>query len=262
MPIPIVFCCDENYFPHLRATIASIVHNRDACDEFHFFLIHNGFSESKKKKLRDLARSRFDFIEIDLKQRFGRFAKTIRKFDVVSLMTYARLLIPELVFGYDKVIYMDCDIIVRGSLSGLMEIDLGDNFIGGCSDFNCGLMARTLDTDVYVNAGVLVMNCALWRKYKMSRTSIKYWDASRYRLKWHDQDLLNSLFRKKMMLIDSRYNYAIVSEKNGIEREIPYYGMFFRPIVYHYILRKPWKFRRVCRFRWLYLKYRILSFKY
>ena len=46
------------------------------------------------------------------------------KGDYISLATYYRLLIPELIPNEDRILYLDCDIIVRKSLSDLYNRDL------------------------------------------------------------------------------------------------------------------------------------------
>ena len=57
----------------------------------------------------------------------------------ITAATYYRLLIPELIPEYDKVIYADVDIIFRMDLSELYETEIGNNYIAATRELGMNL---------------------------------------------------------------------------------------------------------------------------
>ena len=75
-----------------------------------------------------------------------------------------RLLLPELLPEYDKIVYIDCDIIVRQDIGVLFrKSDLGDNLVGAVYEAPIEKQAarfRALGCNPsrYFNSGFLLMN--------------------------------------------------------------------------------------------------------
>ena len=58
----------------------------------------------------------------------------------ISNETYYRFLIQELLPYYSKVLYLDSDLIVKGDVSELFSVDLGDKFACCCA--RCRLLRK------------------------------------------------------------------------------------------------------------------------
>ena len=52
-----------------------------------------------------------------------------------SRQMYFRWLIPEIFSKYDKVLYLDCDLVVRRNIGELYETNIHDNYIGAINNF-------------------------------------------------------------------------------------------------------------------------------
>lgn len=52
----------------------------------------------------------------------------------ISVAALYRLFLPWVLTEYDKVIYLDVDLIVCDNIGALYDIDLNDNLLGGCKD--------------------------------------------------------------------------------------------------------------------------------
>jgi len=137
--------------------------------------------------------------------------------------TYFRLLcIDYLPKNVKKVLYLDCDIIINGSLKELYNTDLTGLLFAAAYDFievageefkvtfQQRLVANNYmpETYKYVNAGVLLMNLDYFRQVVTTEEIVNMIDDLGAILKWHDQDFINYVFHKYIHYIDYKmYNY-------------------------------------------------------
>lgn len=98
----------------------------------------------------------------------------------------------------EKLIYLDCDIIVRHSIAKLYDIDIEDYLLGAVYhndklSVNNGAFKR-LHIPVeqgYFNAGVLLINLKKWREEHIYEKSIEFLRNNSESIVNHDQDVLN-----------------------------------------------------------------------
>lgn len=121
-----------------------------------------------------------------------------------------RLLLPALL-KEDKVLYIDADALVVGDISGLYNIDMGDNLLVGCIDLgiapgykeSIGLSGN----DPYLNAGVILMNLAEMRRLGLDKQMIETANTKYYL--GHDQCILNTVCKGKIITINNGYNSSM-----------------------------------------------------
>ncbi len=132
--------------------------------------------------------------------------------------TYARLFIPALLpVEIDRVIYLDCDLVILADLARLYDEttgpalvhaahDIGTPFVSsahGVFDFR----ARGLDPETrYFNAGVLVLNLEQWRDRRVSEEVLDYLSAHPREVFSHDQGALNAFLHHDWAPLDPRWN--------------------------------------------------------
>lgn len=149
-----------------------------------------------------------------------------------SLSTFARLYLEELLpDNIDKVIYLDCDVLVLGSLEELDSTDIDGYYCAGVRD--CISMLRLKrdglsDKDVYINAGVMVINLKLWRSDNVSAAFEHYSDKYNGKVQYADQGIINGVFKGRILPLDPRYNcytamYDFSYEELMIFRKPPVY---------------------------------------
>ena len=130
----------------------------------------------------------------------------------ISISSYSRLFLSSLLSSdIDKVIYMDVDAIVSGSLEKLWNTDMKDYQIAGVLD-DVSLYAKkaiglSFDT-AYVNAGFLVLNIKQWREDDIEAKILDYLIAHNGKVFHHDQGLINAVCIRKMIL---SVNYNMVT---------------------------------------------------
>ena len=262
----IVLTFDNSYVQHASALIASICVNNEPL--ITFFIISDYISSTNQKLLENMILSynnQVTFLSLDKKvlEDFPIGEGTANTY--VSLATYYRLFIPELIpQNVTRVIYLDCDVIVDGSLTNLWNIDLGDKCIAalqeqsilcraGCERLNYPL------NDLYFNAGVLVLNLDKIREKYSSKDYILYIKGHYREILFHDQDVLNKFFHTSKMFFPLRYN--VMDSFLRKHAKLPSYYEYnineiFEPIVIHYSGPiKPW--HKECKnpYSDLYFKY-------
>ena len=124
------------YSQHAGVTVTSIFENTKSKVTVH--ILHDD-------TLTDLNRERFlntakrygqsiDLINVeDYKNKIG--GETLKNIpDYWSVGTLYRLFIPEILKNLDKIIYLDCDIVVNADIAELWNVDIGDNALAGARD--------------------------------------------------------------------------------------------------------------------------------
>lgn len=130
----------------------------------------------------------------------------------ITRTTYYRLWLAEfLPPTIDKVLYLDGDVIVRHSLLSLWNTDLGDNAIAVVPDGFDGIMEIFQRLGYpselgYFNAGVLLANLKYWREHMVVKDFLEYLQTHAKDILYHDQDVLNVVFKDKKINLPIKYN--------------------------------------------------------
>ena len=129
------------------------------------------------------------------------------------MATYFRLLSPRfLPEDVRKVIYLDCDIIINGSIQGLWETDIEDYAIGAVIDesFYKDEIYRRLGYSKeasYVNAGVELFNLDYWRKHNCVERCLDCVQNHQDILTLYDQDAINMVLHDEIKHIHPTWNF-------------------------------------------------------
>lgn len=256
--INICLCCDDKYVQHLAVTMASILKNKAPEDLIRFCILDGGISHLNKEKIRSLSNIGdfdIDFIEVD-KTIFDKCP--IQDWTHLSLTAYYILLIPDEIPLIDKIIYLDCDIIVRTSLRELFKSDLCDNYIAGIQDISSVKHCKRLGTSNYINSGVILFNAKKWREDNISSKIFNWIEHNEDKIVLHDQDILNAVLDEKIEFIDSKWNAQVITKPLDWMRE-----SWENANILHFIdKKKPWKYYNGDKFTSEYLNYlRLTPFK-
>lgn len=209
--IPIFFSIDENYLPFLAVSLKSIIDNASKNYKYEIKVLNSGIKESEKAKLNKFNNDNFDIEFVDITNYISKISKNLHTRDYYSKTTYYRLFIPNLYPNYDKALYLDSDIIVRGDISELYNYNLGDNLLGAITDefvynspeLNAYLLNRLglPHPKYYFNAGILVMNLKGLREFDFEDKFIKLIKSVTFTVA-QDQDYLNVICKGRVHYID------------------------------------------------------------
>lgn len=260
--IDICFTSDENYVQHMAVAIASILKNSDSKDEFHFFVVDDGISDNSKNKIEKLKRIKdfeINYLEIN-KESFKDFP---RRWDKIPLNSYYLLKVPNVLKSIDRLLFLDCDIIVRTSLKDLFNIDFEGNYIIASEDILGKQFGKELgisNNSFYFNSGVFVLNCKKWREDDLEEKSFNYVRKNGKSFRFQDQEVLNGILNGRAKKVSFQWNFQFVNDFFGTidckEFEIAKKD----PFIIHYITAdKPWKKESLNYFSGEYWKYFIMT---
>lgn len=266
----IVFCLDNNYIPYCATTIASII-DTNQTEKITFHLFVDGIMDANRVMMQEWLGKQEgkDILFYELSE------DDFKDFPVgeayINLTTYFRLVIQDKLPDIDKVIYLDCDTIVNGSLKELWNTEMGDYAVAGVRDrVNDSIRLynrlRYPMHDGYINAGVLLINLKKWRELHVFDRAKEIAKAMPKALKNHDQDIINILFHDNKLMLPFRYNlleyYLYVEEWLYLDRK--YYPEIIdacnNPAIIHFCMpQKPWHYECINPFKDLYYKYRKMT---
>ena len=246
----ILCAIDEAYVPYCGIMLTSLFQSNDGC-RFHIYIICNSLSNDSKNKLTLLCEQYgncLSFVSIEEKttQNFP-----IKSSDHVSLATYYRLFAPQILPpDVDRILYLDCDIIVNDRIDELYNCDI-DNYALACvldEDYMSDAKYQRLGLEppkTYFNAGVLLLNISYWREHNVTERCIRCIDELHDKLLLHDQDTLNVVLKNEVKLAHVKYNfqtgflYTKTKLSENTRKEIV--GTLDRPAIIHYTgPNKPW----------------------
>lgn len=260
-PIRVLFCCNPAFYQHLAVALISML-ERNPHAEFEVYLITSAPDERLEAKLRrslEIYRSVVLIIRHFSLESYAHFFVSSH----ITLESYLRILAAE-VLGDDigKILYLDCDLVVLSDLKDLWETDIDANSLAAAPDLYGGFRREALGMPAnspYVNAGVLLLNLARWRRERISERLIRFIEAHG-ELTFHDQDAINAVLHDSMLLLNRRWNvqaqmYRVKRRAVGDAYEA-IRAACRDPAILHYAgPEKPWRFRVSVAKRRYYFRY-------
>lgn len=207
-PIQIVFCIDKNYIQHCAVTITSIFSNTTT-NNISISIIYSNIDDKSKSKLDSYIKgftSDVKFILINEKD-LKRFPVS----DHITLASYYRIFLADLLESdIKKVVFLDCDLIVKKDIIQLWNIDISNYSHAAAIDHgvdNAHKESLGIPNNAdYFNAGVMLINLEYWRNNEVSKKSIKFIQNKFNKIKFWDQDVLNFVLQSQYLVVDSTWN--------------------------------------------------------
>jgi len=243
----ICFSSDLNYAPHLAAAIASIFKHAKPNQAITIHILHSsGLDKECQAKICELAKlhsaAEFNFIAID--------SDIANKFIIpdnthLTKEAYFRILLSSLLPKLDKVLYLDCDIIVQADLTELYCTDISNHCIAAVPDSQGAEQRKRLSLNAenryYCNSGVMLINLARFREMDIERKLYNFSIELIEPLTLCDQDVINIILEDETTYLHSRWNMQYLNEKYPYRDLSPEHeDAFTQPCIIHYVMIKPW----------------------
>ena len=241
--ITIAYAPDNNVLPLTLVSMASVLQNAKKTDEIEFVILYSSLDEKYLPmfdNLQTIKPYKLNAIKID-ESIFDGFPCP----NWVTVEAWFRCLLADLLPSIDKVLYLDCDTIVRSSLSDMFKVDLEDNLVGVIEDVSrskTNASRIALEDNFYFNSGVMLINTKAWRKVDFFNhlKNIVMTDGKI----GNDQDALNKACDNKKCRLSPKYDYMHVWwRKNQHEYDEKYAKEFEKaennPIIVHFTGVKP-----------------------
>ncbi len=253
-----VLCgCDNSYFPHAATMLCSLLeHNSNS--RIHLFC--SSVASGEIAKLRSLvARYGSELLCYEMASEEFHELRVDKGKSHSSIANYFRVLAPRILpANIRKILYLDCDIIVRRSLQDLWSVDLCDHALAAVE---CSFWDPTSDFFVplpsgakYFNSGVLLINLDYWRENDVCERTLAFVRNHPEKVNLYDQDALNAVLVNRWVTLPAVWNEQAQStldrpalrDKNVVD-----------PAIVHFVSAdKPWHWPCTHPLRGEYHKYR------
>lgn len=253
--IPIFFAVDDAYCPFLAVALRSLIDNSSPENTYLIKVLNTNISAENKKRIGKYERENVDIEFVDLNYYIEKVKDKLYTRDYYSKTTYFRLFLPNLYPQYDKVLYLDSDIVILDDIANLYNTDMGDNLVAAAPDdviqFNevfqvyAEKVVGVADYRRYFNAGVLLMNLHEMRKFKFQEKFLYSLERITFAVA-QDQDYLNRLCKGRVKLIDRVWDRMPIADPKIRTEDVK--------LIHYNLAFKPWHFEDILykEFFWMY----------
>jgi lipopolysaccharide biosynthesis glycosyltransferase len=203
----ILMCCNAGYIQHLAVVVLSLAAQptkygidvlvvMGAPEVNDIMALQNSLLRFPHVTLRTLTFSPDPDLHLPIRMHYSR--------DM-----YTRLWVAEFFdASVRRVLYLDSDMVVTGSLDELWETDLRGNTIGAVTipgSTRCGLLDIP-EAYGYFNSGVLLIDLAQWRERNIFPKLLNFIEHNSEKLPDGDQDVLNAMMHADRFALDFVWN--------------------------------------------------------
>ena len=238
MKISIAYAPDDNY---VNQTVVSMKSALEHNEQVEFIIMYSKLSAESMQKLGAVGGS-LRLIKMDESQ----FADlTLSKW--VTVQAWFRIKLPDLCKDLDKVLYLDCDTLIRGNLDELFSLDLTGKYLAGVKDvWGVSKYVKRLGmkSGVYVNSGMLLFNCDYCRKEHFFDKVVDFAKNNAKIIEFCDQDSINKVVDEYKLVISPKYNLMDTWWRGGYyefegDAETEYLQAKENPVIAHLTGLKP-----------------------
>jgi lipopolysaccharide biosynthesis glycosyltransferase len=212
--LDIVASCDDNFAQHTCVMLTSLFCANENASFRVFLLVPECFLDESKRNIEASLGTwshEIRFLRVPQRDVDG-----LKVYGHITTAMYYRLhlarMIPD---DVKKVIYLDSDIIVKDSISGLLDIDLSKHALAAVPD---AFVARdaSIRTKLglcedakYFNSGMLIINLDLWKEHEIGTRAIDFAKSNPESITYPDQCALNHVVQGNYFVLDPKWNFQV-----------------------------------------------------
>lgn len=224
----VLFSSDNHYAQHLGAAMQSLLENNQDFTVIRIYVIDNEISDLSKEKLCRIA-TKFSNVSLF----WIPFEKWKSQLQLnmtwsISISAYARLFVAEMIPAeIDRILYLDCDMIVCDSLQNLWDTDLRGCVLGAVQDSISDSTKNAvglLPEEPYCNSGMLLIDLAKWRELDIGTKCVHFIAEKNGSVVHHDQGVLNGVLKNQWFRLPLCNNLMTIHFIFNRRRIIDYFG--------------------------------------
>lgn len=244
----ILVTLNSGYIPPLKVMLTSLLQsNPDS--SVTVYILHRSLTEQELAEVAAVLGERGAVRGIEINdERLAEAPVTDRYPTEMYYRIFAAHYLPK---ELERVLYLDPDLVVKGSLSELYQLELEECFFAAASHVK-GTMQRInevrLDMEEsgpYINSGVMLMNLPLLRQEQDAAEVFRYIEQHKKVLFLPDQDIISGLYSGRILPIDPyRYNMTerLFMLRPNSEAWLDLEWVRENAVIIHYCGRnKPWR---------------------
>ncbi len=228
-PVAIVTISNDRFAVHLATMLFSLFENKEVDTRYQIYIIDGDISLHNKGQLNELLK-RYHVAPIYLNVDENLYVNC-PAWGHVSREAFYRISIPDLLQQMKMALYLDSDMIIKGDLSALREMEQLKHYCLGAVEDPVDFAGVTLPPGYkYFNSGVLLMNLEQWRKKKISSRVLQFIKDNPSKIMWWDQDALNAILYDQWFPLDYKWNYQVYRMAHlNIDPVISHYNTHIEP---------------------------------
>jgi lipopolysaccharide biosynthesis glycosyltransferase len=200
-------CCDSAYFQHLAVCLISLLEANPSIDFETVVLVTRYTDEQAERLTRSV--TGYPNLKLRLIQFDGSSLTGLPLKNAYPPEIYARFWVEDyFASDVEKVLYLDADMVVVGSVQELLDLPLTENVLAAVTvpgSVRAGILGY--DTaDGYFNSGVMLINLKRWRDIGARDMLIATAHQLVEKLNDPDQDVLNYCFHAQRISLDYVWN--------------------------------------------------------
>lgn len=268
----ILYTLNDKFVPQVAAGICSVCENNKDIENIYFYLISKEITDENKKKLIEFGKKYNREVIIkelgDIKKYFDFEFDTTGWNSIVLARLIMDKFLPD---NMEKVLYLDGDTIVRGSLKYLWNTDLKKYVLGASIEPTVDKIRKKnlgLEFKPYYNAGVLLVNLKKWKQINAGKIILDYYKKNNGKLFANDQDAINGSLSDSIYTLLPKYNFfnifyqyphkflkKLMGQVEYIDKD-DFEECVKNPIIIHYLgEERPWREGNHHKYRDEYVKY-------
>ncbi len=264
--INVVFSFNDEYCKYFIVALQSLIDNSKQDNLYDIVIFSSDISNKNLNLIQNMVPENFSVRIFNLQNYLNEKFKSInfKTYFCWSIEMYYRIFIPLIMDEYDRVLYLDTDVVINGDISELFQIEMKDKLLLAVID----TVARSnyykrfpnrlefikkslkLKNELnYFNSGMLVFNIKKFDKKEYVNRFIKAINIKD--IEFPDQDALNAMLEDETIIISSKWNlccgelagdsdFNVIKEFSG-EYKKDFIESYKNPAIIHYTsLLKPW----------------------
>lgn len=232
--VALCFASNDAFVPYMASMLYSVAANGSPENNYDILVLHSEISAENQRVLREMMSS---FSNVSL--RFLDVSGHIAGYDFFvggkenfTRESYYRLLIPELLKAYEKVLYLDGDMVALTDVAELYRTELGDALLVSSRDL-CGMVEyynpladlkryregelKLKAPEDYFIAGMLLVNVPALRREFSTEYLLDFATSRNWRQ--HDQDILNVLCQGRVKLVSPSWDVMVPEFREYLPKE-------------------------------------------
>lgn len=272
--LKVAYACNDGYISQTGISIISLLENNRDFRKITIYLISKGVSEDNKRQLSEMCLKygrnfkviEFNEIAYDLNiSQIGRHIETI----------YAKIFFSRIT-DIDKILYIDSDTIINGSLKDLWCENLDGFYMGMVETYTGGDAKESLGlqkNSKFFNDGIAIVNVQYCREKKLIEKCIAEIAEYNGNPPVLSEGLLNKVCHGRIKSISPRYNmmaglYMYLSLNPVYMKSKLSYSLddliksYNNPVIIHFLsgfYNRPWTDSCTHPLKELFIKYKLLS---
>ena len=231
--VALAFAADEAFVPFFSVLFSSLLEHASPDRNYDIIILQTDITAESMDTLRSMIKDRKN-----ISLRFINVSSYLSSFESLfihlhlKMETWYRLLLPQLLPDYEKILYLDCDMIAESDIAELFDTDVEGFLLAAVRDPDtAGLyngfdpsrkkythkVMKMKDPANYFQAGTILFNLDEFRKTYTTEEMLEFAASQKWKLM--DQDVLNCLCEDRVKYIDMSWNVMfdmLHYRKNGI----------------------------------------------